>query len=337
MRRVTRGSAALLLGVALLMAGPGAQAQAQTTTTLPLHAITVTPATVDEPKEPITLAGEGFPGETGCKFGQLYALRAGQTITATTPRLLQGYDFDREWSVEVTRWSDGSYFAEGTFQLVLACTDDSGIATGTYRTDATLTVLPSGVPPPDPTTTEPPTTTTALVTTTTIGLNGTVDPNVARAGETTVTLRGNGFKPLASLQITLDTKPPTVLGTTKATDKGEYATTILIPATAPAGKHKVLVTGEGPDGASRSTTADLQVLAAPGTTTARRTAAAATGGSGTAATGTLAATGPSESTPYLVMAGLTAMTLGAFLVGMSHPAAPSGPRHRRRRRGLHRR
>jgi hypothetical protein len=31
------------------------------------------------------------------------------------------------------------------------------------------------------------------------------------------------------------------------------------------------------------------------------------------------------------MAGLTAMTLGALLVGLSHPAVPARGRHRRRR------
>lgn len=343
MRRMVKGSVALVLGVCVGMvvlgSGRAALAQESTTTTLPLHPISVTPDVVSVPKQKVTVLSEGFPDQQGCRFGNLFALAPGQTVATTgVKRLLQDHNFDPPVTVEVDRWADGTYFTEGTFDLVLTCRDDSGAQTGTYRTGATLTVLASGVPPPDPVVTTLSTTTTLGPTTTTASTKGTVEPSTGRAGETTVTIRGNGFKPKAKLEIALDTTPKTVLGTTEARDNGEYAATILIPATAPAGQHKLLVTGPGPDDVTRSTSADLLVLAATrtgtGTGTGSRTAAA-TGSGGTTATGSLPATGPTERTPYLVVAGLTAMTLGAFLVGMSHPAVPSGGRHRRRR--LHRR
>lgn len=332
---------ALLLGVAVVVVGPGALAQEATTTstTSPpgVHRIDVTPDTVTAPLQEITLSGNGFPGQIGCVFGQLVALPAGQTSPVEAPRLLQGFDFDGPWSQVVTEFANGDNFFEGTFTLLLICRNNLDNDEVTYQTGATLTVTAAGVPPPDPTTTIPPpptTTTTAAVTTTTIGTNGTVDPTTARAGQTTVTIRGNGFKALAKLDITLNTRRPTPLGTVNAFADGTYAATILIPANAPAGQHKLLVTGPGPDDVTRSTTADLRVLASStGTGTNTRTAAA-TGSTGS--TATLPATGPSESTPYFVMAGLTAMTLGAFLVGMSHPAVPSRGRHRRRRSGLRR-
>lgn len=327
----------LLLGALVLFAGSDASAQETTTTTLPLHPITVTPDVVDEPKEKITLSGPGFPDQQGCRFGSILALKEGQPLNSETKVLLAG-NFDAEWETKVDRWEDRTPFTAGVFTLLLVCRDDSGGLERTFRTGATLTVEESGVPAPDPTTSvEPGTGGPGTTTTTTASTQGTVDPTTARAGETTVTIRGNGFKPLADLEIALDTTPRTVLGTTKAKENGEYAATILIPATAPAGQHKLLVTGPGPDGVTRSTSADLLVIAAPttggGTGTRTRTATA-TGNAGTAA-GELPATGPTERTPYLVMAALTAMTLGAFLVGMSHPAAPS--RGRQRRRGLHRR
>jgi LPXTG-motif cell wall-anchored protein len=344
--RVVRGSVALLVGLAVVLAGSGALAQETTSTStstsssssttaapLPGWTMTVTPSTVDEHFEVVTLAGPGFPGQAGCRFGDLFALGDGQTF-GTAKQLLSGYNFDPPWTETVTEFSDGTNFTEGVFSLHLVCRDDGSVLTGTFPTGVTLTVLESGAPPPDPVPT------TAAPTTTLPDTVGTVQPTSARAGETTVTIRGRGFKPSAKLDITLKTTPVTALGTTNALPDGTYAATVLIPATAPAGQHKLLVTGPGPDDVIRSTSADLLVIAAAGTGTGTATrtgtrTAAATGSGGTAST--LPATGPSDSTPYFVMAGLTAMTLGAFLVGMSHPAVPARGRHRRRRHGLHRR
>jgi hypothetical protein len=329
---MVRGSVALLLGVTVVLVGPGASGQESTTSSSstttteppPGWTINVSPDTVDEPLEVVTLSGPGFPGQSGCRFGELFALGEGETV-GSAKRLLDAFNFDPPWETTVTKWSDGTNFTEGVFNLVLACRDDGSVPTGTFPTGATLTVLASGVPPPDPTTTLPPTTTTLPDTV------GTVEPTSARAGETTVTLRGNGFKPSTKLDITLKSSTrTTALGTVNALASGSYAATILIPATAPAGQQKVLVTGLGPDDVVRSTSADLLVIAASGGTATRTRTAASTSGS---TAGALPATGPKDRTPYFVMAGLTAMTLGAFLVGMSHPAEPARGHHRRRRGG----
>ncbi len=354
MRRIWKGPMALVAGAAVVGLGPAAQAQ-----NAPLEeyqGVTVTPANVTAPGQMVTVAGPGFPGQQGCVIGRVLARVGEQPLEQA--RLFATGNLDRAagWSFTEGSFDDGPFVA-GTYSIFLRCRDDQSTPND-YSTGAEFTIAASAIPPP----------TTSTTTLPTAG-QGTVDPTTAKPVETTITIRGGGFKPGATLQITLGTTPVTPLGSTVATDTGDYAATIKLPASAPPGNQQLVVTGPGPDDVARSTTASLtvqdlscsdfatseaaQAALGPGgsdphgldaerdgvacgvrSTGSARTAAGGTGteagSGGTAATGgTLPATG-TENTSYGVVVGLAALTLGALLVGLSHPAVPASGQHRRR-------
>lgn len=359
------GLVALVAGASLVVLSPGAGAQ---TADLPLHSpVTVTPREVSTPGQKITVTGPGFPGGQGCRFAQIRALTDGQTFDEG--RILdKGIGLDDPWSFEYTAFDDGP-FTPGTFKLFLYCSDEFNNQQ-TYRTDpdAGFTVLASATTTTTTTTTLPPSTTSSSTATTApAGTAGTVEPSSVKPGVDTITIRGGGFKAGAQLTITLNSTPVTALGTTDATATGAYAATLKLPASAPPGAQQLVVSGPGPDDAPRSTRASLTVqdlnctdfatstaaqaaMGAGGAdphgldadrdgvaceTVSARSARSAAGTSGTAAAaGALPATGTSHA-PFGIMAGLTAMTLGALLVGLSYPATPAAGHHRRRR-GRHR-
>jgi hypothetical protein len=308
----------------------------------------VTPTVVSTFGQKVTIAGPGFPNSQGCRFGQIRAMESGQTIEQS--RLLDSGGYDEPWDVDVTGFIDEQNpkgpplpFTQGTFFIFMLCASEVSPQV-TYRTDKSFTVEASGT-----TTTQSTTTTTNAASSSSIDptdtsdpdlpaeedlTKGTVSPSTATAGETTITIRGAGFKVGASLQITLATTPVTVLGTTPAKAGGDYAATLKLPATAPAGVHQLVVTGPAPDGTTHSTTATITVLPASGTsgggTGGSASASGSGGGTEAAPEGSLPATG-SEHAPLEAMAGLTALTLGALLIGLSHPAAPRRGNHRRPR------
>jgi len=323
---------AILVGVAILNVGPGAGAQ-----TVPVYAgVTVTPGILSTPGK-ITVAGPGLPGAQGCKFGQILALAtvpAGLPLTSAQVLVLSA-DLDIPWSFPVSGFV-GKPFEVGTFTIFLTCGAEAG-GQQTFATGAQFTIEPGSTTTTASTSSTTSTTTSSSSTTaptsTTIapGVQGTVDPTAAQAGVTTITIRGGGFKAAAQLQISLKGTSTTSLGTTNATDTGAYAATLVLPASAPSGGQQLVVTGPGPDGAIRSTTAALTVTAAGSSVT---TVAGTGGNRGTntaaGATSSLAKTGSGRAS-FETMAGLAALSVGALLMGLSHPAVPTRGRHRRRR------
>lgn len=217
--------------------------------------------------------------------------------------------------------------------------------------------------PTSPTTAAPaPTTTTPPVDHTT----GTVSPTTAKPGVTEITVRGGGFGANQRLEIALATKKKMVLGATTSNVDGLYAATLKLPADAPPGDQKVTVSGLDPAGAARVTTAGLKVedlscsdFPAPEAAQAAmgsngsdphgldpdgdgfacvatgRTNVSARSGSQTSSSsspgGALAKSGTSRGTVLLVVS-LAALTAGALLIGLSHPAVAEPVGHRRSRR-----
>ena len=326
--------------------------------------VTVSPTTLSAPGA-ITVAGPGTPGGEGCRVGEIRAALPGQL--PAQGRLFAREDLDNAWSIRRSEFEDAP-FAAGTYTIFIDCNDLRG-NTISYATNRTFTIEATATTSSTASTSTTSTTTSGSTQTTAgpTGTAGTVDPTTAKPGETTITIRGGGFRPGAALQISLATSPVTALGSTTASATGAYAATLQIPVTAPPGVHQLLVTGPGPGAgeATRSTTVTLTVvdLNCPDFKTPEAAQAAlgngdphgldgdqdglacesgSNGGAGSAAAdaggtgpgGSLPATG-SRHTAFGVTAGLVSVTFGALLMGLSHPAAPATPADRRRRRGAH--
>lgn len=345
--------------------------------------VSVSPAVVDEPDDAITVSGQGFPQGQGCAPGIILAVPAGQDVSGPgVVKFAIGVDLNaagEPGGFSYTHIAHEFPLAVGTYSIVITCNETSST---TYSTSATFTV-PVGATVTTTTTTTPTTSTsttlapvegstTSSTTTVGSGTTGTVDPSTAKPG-VTLTIRGSGFQADAQLQISLAGPPATALGSTVAGASGAYAATLKLPMNVAPGSHTLLVTGPGPDGASRSTTATITVqdLNCSDFTTSEAANAAlgpagadphgldadrdgvaceelssgsgggagggggggtsgASSGTAVAASGALPQTGTGH-TSMVVMGGLAAMTLGALLVGLSHPAQPAGGQHRRRR------
>jgi LPXTG-motif cell wall-anchored protein len=336
-RRTLRGSVAAL--VALSVAAVGRPAAADGAAPI---GVTVSPTTLSAYGQTVTVTGDPFPGAFGCRRGRILATVGAQQpseaqVLVSDVNLDQPKEGATTWSyTSGVGFDDGlgnrTPFGSGTYTILLDCTDDRS-QQAYYTTSAEFTVLASATTTTTATTVASSTSSSSSVvaTSTTLpGTTGTVDPSTATAGVTSITVRGGGFKPGATLQISLKTTPPLALGTTTATDTGAYAASLKLPASAPAGSQQLVVTGPAPDGTTRSTTATLTVVAASAASSSGSVASGSSG-STAAASGTLPQTGADHASVE-VMAGLTALTLGALLVGLSHPAAPASGRHRRRRR-----
>jgi LPXTG-motif cell wall-anchored protein len=72
---------------------------------------------------------------------------------------------------------------------------------------------------------------------------------------------GSGYAPGATVTITLESTPVT-LTATKANGAGAFQTSVVIPASTAPGAHKIVATGEAPDGGTLTLTGDLTVTSA---------------------------------------------------------------------------
>lgn len=85
----------------------------------------------------------------------------------------------------------------------------------------------------------------------------TASPSTVSAGEP-VTVRGTGpFGPAQPLQITFDGTVP--LGSTQADEAGAYVATATIPPNASRGLHRITVSGQGAQGGTHESVAEITV------------------------------------------------------------------------------
>jgi hypothetical protein len=85
----------------------------------------------------------------------------------------------------------------------------------------------------------------------------TVTPSTVNAGDT-VTVKGGGFAPGATVQISI-ASTPTLIATVGADGSGSFSTTAVIPASIESGVHTVSATAASPSGGSMTLTATVTV------------------------------------------------------------------------------
>ena len=378
----------IALGSVVALAPPGGAELKQ------LPALSTPKATPSllKPGEQLLIEGDKLPFE--CATGRLLAFRLDD------PGRELGFGFDKNmgagpWRIAAValhlpplgdpRVSSSVAFEPGDYGFKIHCAN--GAAMDTYETTLVVKV-DVNAPTQSTTTTLPPTTTSSsnpssssssssssstssssTSSTTAVDITtGTVTPSTAKPAATEITLRGGGFKAAQQLQITLNSTPM-ALGTTTSNTDGLYATTLVLPANAPAGAHTVTVTGTGADDKPRATSVALQVEKVACGDFATQAAAqeglgpddadphgldpdddgraCETGGvvrvaasaprAGPApapvasnAGGVLPRTGAGQGALAASLA-LCALALGALFVGLSHPVVPAGPSHHRTR------
>jgi hypothetical protein len=355
--RKLRGVLALVAGVLVVLLGPAAAADDHFDL---YEGVTTERAEIlsgkvgEEMLVPaIRVKGPAFPGEVGCLFGIILATPVGSAFQSPETKTFntESLNGPGAWVSELP----ASFLPVGTYRVYITCSEP-GFETTTLKTEATFTILESDqvpvVPPVEEPVDEEPVPSGPSTQAT------SVDPTTAVPGVTVLTIRGSGFAPDAALTVTIAGDPPLAVATTKATPRGEYAATLKLPAQSPPGERQLVVSGLGPDGQLRSTTAtvtvqdldcadfatpaEAQAALGPGTLDVHRLdtdrdgvacdrvsarSRTSSGGAATAAAqGTLPATGPRHALAEVVLA-LALLTLGTLLVGLSQPAGRRVRRH----------